>query len=241
MYGLSYLSGDTNSAPPNNQTSDENKTPPAVDGKKAGGGSGETPPPDTTTRRTDGPKACGPNDTYASSGCYPPYGTRTTSEIPSSGDYCITSIEPLVVVPGVKPGPNCYNYSGSKNPLSSLGSTLGQLLGRLFGTTPPAPVQQTQPTKPPVTPPTATTTPAKPHATLVANPTSVAEGGKSRLIWTSVNTSGCELFAPDNFLMATGTRGSTSTLPLATTTAFSLDCRAPSGATTTASTTVSVR
>ena len=209
--------------------------------KKTGGGPEETPPPDTTTRRTDGPKACGPNDTYASSGCYPPYGTRTTSEIPSSGDYCISSIEPLVVVPGVKPGPNCYNYSGSKNPLSSLGSTLGQLLGRLFGTTQPAPTQQTQPTKPPVTPPTATTTPAKPYATLVASPTSVTEGGKSRLIWTSVNTSGCELFAPDNFLMATGTRGSTSTLPLATTTAFSLDCRAPSGATTTASTTVSVR
>src|SRR3989344_3620902 len=227
---------------PQKQPADKNTIPPA-EVKKTGGGPEETPPPedDKTVRPPGGPKACGPNDTYASSGCYPPYGTRTTSEIPSSGDYCISSIEPLVVVPGVKPGPNCYNYSGSKNPLSSLGSTLGQLLGRLFSTTQPAPTQGAQPAKPPVTPPVATSTPAKPYATLVANPSSVATGGKSRVIWTSANTSGCELFAPDNFLMATGTRGSTSTLPLATTTAFSLDCRAPSGATTTASTTVSVR
>ena len=156
--------------------------------------------------------------------------------------YCITSISPVMVVPlkaGTRFPSNCYNsYTG--NPNNNPFAALGQLLGKMFGTSAPAPAPTT-PTTPPVAPPAATSTPAKPYATLIANPTSVATGGKSRLIWSSVGTSVCELFAPDNFLMATGTRGSTSTLPLATTTPFALTCSAPSGATSSAQATVTIK
>ncbi len=184
----------------------------------------------------------------------PPYDPRTTppfvNAVPNPNGavldrdyYCITSIDPVMVVPlkaGTRFPSNCINsYTG--NPNNNPFSALGQLLGRLFGAPAPTPVQPAQPAKPPVTPPVATSTPAKPYATLVANPSSVATGGKSRLIWASVNTSDCELLAPGDYLMATGTRGSTSTLPLSTTTPFVLHCSAPTGATTTASTTVTVR
>ena len=211
--------------------------------------------PPTDTRRP-----CGPNDTYASSGCYPPYRAR---EVPPPNQqiyapaiqnpngpvldrdyYCITSIQPVVVIPlsaGSRFPSNCYNsYAG--NPNNNPFAALGQMLGRVFGTPAPAPAPA-GPTRPlpPVVPPTATSTPAKPIAALIANPATVALGGKSRLTWSSINTSSCELFAPDSISMATGTRGSTSTAPLATTTKFILTCSASSGATTSAQTTVRVR
>ena len=219
----------TRSTPANNQTSDGKtspaKTPDKTPAAPPPGKDNRVPPPDPRVT--------------------PPF----VNAIPNPNGpildrdyYCITNLNPVTVVPlnaGTRFPSNCYNsYTG--NPNNNPFAALGQLLGRLFGTTQPAPTQQTSPTKPPVTPPVATSTPAKPYATLIANPSTVTAGGKSRLTWTSVNTSDCELFAPGDYLLATGTRGSTSTLPLSTTTPFVLDCRAPSGATTTASTTVTV-
>ncbi len=222
--------------------------PPAVPDKDE---KDEVPPPPVV--RTG--KACGPNDTYASSGCFPPYqpsttrgpgdGNNPTGQILDKDYYCITSITPVIVnpVPAGTPFPNnCYNKPGGGSTASSLGNSLGQLLGKMFGTSSPAPTPTpSATTKLPVTPPATTPTVAKPFATLIADPISILSGKKSKLIWSSVNTSSCELFAPDNLSMATGTRGSTSTLALATTTQFTLNCSATSGATTSAQTTVTVR
>ncbi|MBI5457921.1 hypothetical protein HY971_04325 [Candidatus Kaiserbacteria bacterium] len=158
----------------------------------------------------------------------------------SGGDnFCIKSIQPVVVIPNVKPGPGCYNNPG-QNPAWRPFPPMPPAQ-----TTPPTTTPTPTPAKPPVSPTptsTPTTTPpvAKPYATLIANPPTVLPGRKSRLIWSSVNTSSCELFAPGNISMATSTRGSTSTLPLATTTQFTLNCSATSGATTSAQTTVTV-
>lgn len=155
-------------------------------------------------------------------------------------NFCISSIKPVVVIPNTQPGPGCYNNPG--------GNSAWRTFPPMPPPPPPTPTTPT-PTKPPVTPaptptptPTPTTTPPvlKPYATLIANPSAVSPGGKSRLIWSSVNTSSCELFAPGSISMATSTRGSTSTLPLATTTQFVLNCSATSGATTSAQTTVTV-
>ena len=138
-----------------------------------------------------------------------------------------------------------YDETSSPRGLSSMSSVLGQMLARLFGAsqTPQQPqAPRTTPIPPPIIPPsTATSTSPKPIATLIANPIKIALEGKARLTWSSIYTSDCELFAPDRFLMATGTRGSTSTLALATTTRFTLDCRASSGATTSAQATVTVQ
>lgn len=194
----------------------------------------EVPPP--PVRRG---QACGPNDTEASNGCYPPYNGQRTPTPPSVGDdYCIVSIDPVIVWPGAAARNSsvpCYNKPTVQNPA-----------WRSFPSLPPAPLaspspaQQPKPTTPPVTPPATTPTPPKPFATLIADPATILSGKKSQLIWSSVNTSSCELFAPGNVAMATGIRGSTSTLALATTTQFSLNCSAASGATTSAQTTVTV-
>ncbi len=133
--------------------------------------------------------------------------------------------------------------SGGKGTGSSSGGISGMLknlmsaLGKLFGGGSGA----SQPTAPttPSAPTTPTSTPQlKPAATLIAQPPSIASGTKSLLIWSSVNTSSCELFGSGTTTLATSLRGSTSTPALATTTLFRLDCSAPSGATTTATTTV---
>ncbi|OGG55971.1 hypothetical protein A3D71_03735 [Candidatus Kaiserbacteria bacterium RIFCSPHIGHO2_02_FULL_55_20] len=159
-----------------------------------------------------------------------------------SGDFCISSVNPVVVIPNVKPGPGCYNNPGQ----NSAWRTFPPMPPPPPPSTPsPTPTPTPTPTQLPVSPkptPTPTSTPPvlQPYATLIANPSTVLPGGKSRLIWSSVNTSGCELFAPGSVSMATTTRGSTSTLPLATTTQFTLNCSATSGATTSAQTTVTV-
>ncbi len=234
----------------------------------SGGGGGTTPPPGSRTpppvpgpgkkddvvsvvptRDTRTP--CGPNDTYASSGCYPPYTYPLQNyPIPNPNGaildrdyYCITSIQPVIVVPvpaGTRFPSNCYNNpsgGSSANPFSQL----GQMLAQLINPPPMPPTVPPSPTPRPVIPPTSTSTPPKPIATLIADTATLALGGKSRLIWSSINTSSCGLFTPDNISMATGTRGSTSTLALATTTLFTLNCSASSGATTSAQATVTVQ
>ena len=248
----SFSANPPDSGQQTNQKSPEDKNTPLPPKEKEN----NTPAPPDTTRRTLEGKPCGPNDTYGSSGCYPPYGTRTTAPpfvnaIPDpngpilEGDYyCITSIQPVMVVPlaaGTRFPSNCYNNptgGGSSNPFAQLGQMLGRLLNP-----PPAPGAPTSPTRPttPPTPPSATSTPPKPIATLIADPVTILNGKKSKLIWSSINTSSCELFAPGTISMAAGTRGSTSTLALATTTRFTLDCSAPSGATTSAQAVVTVQ
>ena len=122
-----------------------------------------------------------------------------------------------------------------------LSSLMGALSNLFKGSQSPQTTPATPAVRPPVTPPNATSTVPKPFATLIANPATILSGKTSRLIWSSINTSSCELFAPDNLSMATGIRGSTSTLALATTTRFTLNCSAPSGATTSSQTTVTVQ
>ncbi len=223
---------------------------------------GEQPPvvpvvPDEKEKKSGPPvrtgQPCGPNDTYASSGCYPPYqpisynGNTPNGPVLDRDYYCITSITPVVVVPVSAGTPfptgSCYNNPGTSNGGSSFGNVLGQALGKMFGTSSqaPAPTTNPNPTKPTTDTPTTTPVVLKPFATLISEPTTVQLGKKSRLIWSSVNTISCELFAPDNFLVATGTRGSTSTLALATTTLFRLECSAQSGATTSAQATVRIQ
>ncbi|GEM_PF-5415706 len=187
-------------------------------------------------------QACGPNDTYASSGCYPPYSGPGAPPLDPSDlgdDYCVVSINPVIVWPGAAARSSsvpCYNKPTGQNSA-----------WRSFPSLPPSsPASTPQPApttsaKPPVTPPTATSTPPKPFATLIADPATILSGKKSKLIWSSVNTSSCELFAPGTISMATGTRGSTSTLALATTTQFTLNCSAPSGATTSTQAVVTVQ
>ncbi len=156
---------------------------------------------------------------------------------------------PPYVPPVVTRGPSDINVpEGGQTPGQGgggLGGMLSGLIGalsKLFGG---SQAPQTTPTTPPTTqptnPPVVTPTPPKPYVTLIANPTSLLSGRKSLLTWSSVNTSSCELFAPGDISMATGTRGSTSTLALATTTRFVLDCSAPSGATTSAQAIVTVQ
>ncbi len=191
----------------------------------------------------------------------PPKNPPTGGETPPAAPVVVPPKDPPVVVPPpekkappyvppvVTRGPSDINVpEGGQTPGQGgggLGGMLSGLIGalsKLFGG---SQAPQTTPTTPPTTqptnPPVVTPTPPKPYVTLIANPTSLLSGRKSLLTWSSVNTSSCELFAPGDISMATGTRGSTSTLALATSTLFRLDCSAPSGATTSAKATVTVQ
>ncbi len=142
--------------------------------------------------------------------------------------------------------PSPTNQQGSGGQGGGIGgffSGLMSALSNLFGGSQSSqPTPTTPATKPPVTtPPAATSTVAKPFATLIANPPTILSGKKSRLMWSSINTSSCELFATNNLSLAKGIRGSTSTSALTATTIFRLDCSASSGATTSSRATVTVQ
>lgn len=179
----------------------------------------------------------------------PPYQlppvTRGPSDIngPAGGYNCVVNTSPVIVWTAAKAASNGVPCQNNQGGLGSFASGLGQMLGRLLSsqqTPTPLPTPIPSPVTKPIVPPAATSTPPKPFATLIASPTTISLGGKSRLIWSSINTSSCGLFAPGNVSLATSTSGSTSTLALATTTLFSLNCTAPSGATTSAQATVTV-
>ncbi|OGG53553.1 hypothetical protein A2851_03890 [Candidatus Kaiserbacteria bacterium RIFCSPHIGHO2_01_FULL_53_29] len=113
--------------------------------------------------------------------------------------------------------------------LNSLGGMLGQLMNKMFGNQQQVPQLQIP-------------QPLKPVVRLIANPDSVAQGGKARLSWSSVGVTYCGLFGPLGRQIAEGRPdSSTSTPALATTTVFMVNCSAPSGATTSAQTSVRVR
>ncbi|MDO8514188.1 MAG: hypothetical protein Q7S50_01430 [bacterium] len=182
----------------------------------------------------------------------PPIWNPNGGPILSQDYYCITSIQPVIVIPlsaGSQFPSNCYNsYSGGQGGSGNPFSMLGQMLARALGIQ-PTPLQPPMPQTPPPTnpppiiiPPRATSTPQKPIVTLIANPATVAPQGKARLSWSSTGASVCGVFMPDGAKIGEGNPdGSTSTPPLAATTVFTAKCSATSGATSSAQTTVTVR
>lgn len=154
--------------------------------------------------------------------------------------------------------------SGISNASSKAMEGIGQMLGQLMGgggggsggggsqqpTTQPIlprnPTQPQIPTPPTIpTTPTPTTTPAtttRAIVTLISNPSVIDMGGTSALAWSSVGTTGCNIFAPQRVQIATGTPdGRIQTGRLATTTSFVAECATPQATKVFATTTVRVR
>jgi hypothetical protein len=75
-------------------------------------------------------------------------------------------------------------------------------------------------------------------ASLTANPTTVAKGGSSTLVWSSTNASTCT--ASGGWSGTLAPSGSQSTGPISSTTTYSISCSGPGGASPTASATVTV-
>lgn len=84
---------------------------------------------------------------------------------------------------------------------------------------PPLALQPALPPQPGTTPPPS----VRPSAALVANPNAIAVSATAKLTWTSFRTTSCEISGGGQTFSG-GTSGSTTTLPLATTTAFTLTC-----------------
>ena len=215
---------------------DEAKTPPAAPAKAA-------------AVQAPVARPCGPNETFASSGCTPPYNPytppyspvfapaipNTNGQILSQDYYCITSITPVVVVPlsaGTRFPSNCYN---SPSGGSSTNGILAALMQRAFAPQPPqAPLSQTPPPgfpqTPPFVPPTQPPVPPTPvpaAVALIANPSVVEVDGTSLLSWASIGTKTCEVGSPANgeTLVKEGKPdGSVRTPELAITTVFRIKC-----------------
>ncbi len=174
------------------------------------------PQPQPPPRVTVGPSTVGRPDSGGLGGT-----------ILSQNDYCITSIEPMIVIPlsaGTRFPSNCYNSPAGGS--SSIGSILGQLLAKLLGIGQP---QQTpSPTAPKSSDQRATSSP--PVVTLIANPSTVASGTKAILAWSSIGTSQCSIRTSLDVEVGQGTNGATSTPVLATTTAFTVRCTTSLGA-----------
>ncbi|MDB5237880.1 MAG: hypothetical protein JWM46_150 [Candidatus Kaiserbacteria bacterium] len=174
----------------------------------------------------------------------PPYQApqvRISAAPPATGQIldrdfaCIKNINPVLVVrvPAGSPVPTgCYNNPGNAagGTPSTLGSALGAIAAKLFGTQPAATTAASSATAPSVTATsTATSTPVTkpivPSVSFIANPSSVASGDTAKLSWAAVGSTACTIMAPDASVVTTGSfQGSFTTAPLSATTLFSIAC-----------------
>jgi len=94
----------------------------------------------------------------------------------------------------------------------------------------PKPIGPTQP-KPPGTPPTATTTPAKPlpSVSVTASPNKIEEGETATLRWISFRSTACELRSGGSVITSGGTQGERVTDALFQTTSFTVLCTGDGG------------
>lgn len=226
-YGISQLGGD--SSAPNAPAAPAAPAPakPVVapgtkcpDGSIAGSsGCPKTPPaaPPAAPPKAPTKRICGANETPASSGCEMPSGPGGVVPGPANQqDGCLVSTTPIVWKP------NCSG--GANSGLGSLGSALGQMLGKALGGSQPTQPATGQAT--PTTPNTGTSTRPALTAVIIVNPTLVASGSTATLSWSSAAVDSCEVYDSLGRGYASSTSGSTSTLPIATTTVFRIGCLA---------------
>lgn len=145
-----------------------------------------------------------------------------------SGYYCVTSIDPVVVVPsGTVPTSRCYNQQPAPNPFA-------QLASRLTAPNLVSPVQPLRQGSNPTNNQVSPTTPPPPAALLIAQPSVVVRGNLVLVSWSSVgmNTqTPCRISAQGQSF-AEGNTGS-KTFPTNSTsagqTAFTLSCVTQAG------------
>lgn len=216
-------------------------TPPVSDAS-----SGSTPPPTSGTHTTPITAAPGKGPAATSTSIQPlPDKVTVTKNPPKAPAKTTPKAPPKGPGGGGGPsGPGTNQGGGIGGAVTqALGDMMKFLAGLLKGLGGGSP---SSPSTPPVTPtnpvtPTATSTASTTIiAILIADPITVASGTPSRLVWSSVNASTCYLTYPNGYSLASTTEGSTSTLPLATTTLFKLGCFGAQNASSTATTTVKV-
>ena len=136
--------------------------------------------------------------------------------------------------------PYMFGMTGQPQPTQPVPCTQSAQTSPSPQSTPTLPLPLVGSTPSPSTP--ATSTPAA-LVGIVANPGTIPSGGISILSWSSIGTSRCFLFDDAGSLVGSGfSSGSATSSRLAKTTGFAVSCSTISGsATTTASTTVTVR
>ena len=238
----------TGTTPPSAPAPVAQVIPPANDPAKVPA----APAPSADERKVVPPPAphpCGPNETFASSGCTSPYKPYTppyspvfapavqnpNGQVVSQDTFCMTSTNPVVVVPvtaGTSFPSNCYN---SPTGGSSSSGILAALMQRAFAPQPPqqslsqTPSQgfpQTPPFIPPTQPPVPPT-PVPAAVALIANPSVVEVDGTSLLSWASIGTKTCEIGTPadgETLVKDGKPDGSMQTPKLDITTVFRIKC-----------------